>query len=221
MAIPSYERSRPKRVQLEGIVDAGYERLWDLDRERADGNLQTPHMMLRVGGGGEYTTDNDLLNDGKTTFADDANGAGKKLFAIHVKIGGAIYSDASGFTLHTAEKSVIESSPVLLIVENHFNTMKITNAMFGGDIDKLSVIEVKYTKAYAGAPATLPQITRTSEFETVRIMFSDFHSSKYFYMFAFNSEKCKETYISFDRDGKKIGQSVTEFDYGVGVFNFT
>ncbi|MDR0552859.1 MAG: hypothetical protein LBG13_02070 [Holosporales bacterium] len=226
MALPSYERNRPRRVQLQGIVDAGYERLWDLERERADGNLQVPHLMVRIGDGGAFTEKNTLLNDGTTKFDEDTgfkgNGSsGENLFAIHVKIGGAIYSDASGFTLHSAEKYVVEAAPILLIIENHFNVMKITNAMFAGDIDFLTILEVKYTKKIDKGPATLPQITRVSEFETVRIMFSDYHSSKYFYMFAFNADKSTETYKSYGRDGELVGNSSTVFDYGYGVFNFT
>ncbi|MDR0552785.1 MAG: hypothetical protein LBG13_01695 [Holosporales bacterium] len=225
MALPSYERNRPRRIQLQGIVDAGYERLWDLERERADGNLQVPHLMVRVGKEGDFTGTNTLLF-GDPKFSEDTGfGGGKKegenLFAVHVKIGGAIYSDASGFTLHSAEKYVVEAAPILLIVENHFNVMKITNAMFAGDIDKLTIIEVKYTKKIDKGPATLPQVTRVSEFETVRIMFSDYHSSKYFYMFAFNAEKGTETYKSYGRDGELVGNSITAFDYGYGVFNFT
>jgi hypothetical protein len=93
--------------------------------------------------------------------------------------------------------------------------------MFGGDIDKLTIIEVKYTKKIEKGPATIPQITRVSEFEVVRIMFSDFHSSKYFYMFAFNAEKSTETYKSYYRNGESMGNSATTFDYGQGVFGFT
>jgi hypothetical protein len=226
-ALPSYQRNRPSRIQLQGIVDAGYERLWDLERERADGNLQVPHLMLRVGKKGAYTNANQLLTNEKPKFAEkdtfkDEGKEGENLFAIHIKIGGAIYSDASGFTLHSAEKYVIETAPILLIVENHFNVMKITNAMFGSDIEFLTIIEAKYTqKPGEGTTALIPQVTRISEFETVRIMFSDFHSSKYFYMFAFNAEKSTETYKSFDRDGTLVGNSSTVFNHGFGVFNFT
>jgi hypothetical protein len=204
-------RAKPQMVQSSGIIDDGYEMLRLKEQERADGNLQTPHWIVKIGEGGEYTNDNTLFGGNLDGGPD--NGASS--FAVHVKIGGSVYSDASGFSLQSAEKTVVEMAPILLVVENHFNAMNITNAMFGQDIDKLTLTEVKYIKA--GKPSTSPQVTRYSEFDTVRIMFSDFHSSDYFFMFAFSAESLVETYLSYDRTGACVGNKVTKFDWGYGV----
>jgi hypothetical protein len=207
------QRAKPNMVQAKGVIDDGYDILRAKEQERADGNLQTPHWIVRIGDDGSYTSDN-VLFDSKL---DKAPGGGDSSFAVHGKVGGSIYSDASGFSLQSAEKTVVEMAPVLLIVENHFNAMNITNAMFGQDIDKLVLTEVKYIKA--GKPAEVPQVTRTSEFQAVRILFSDFHTSRYFFMFAFHAETVIETYHSFDRTGTAVGNKVIKLDWGYGLIN--
>ncbi|MDR0552632.1 MAG: hypothetical protein LBG13_00890 [Holosporales bacterium] len=198
-------------VQSKGVIDDGYEILRAKEQERADGNLQTPNWIVKIGDDGSYTSDNTIFGGSLDGGVDNGSAA----FAVHAKIGGSIYSDASGFTLQSAEKSAVEMAPMLIIVENHFNAMNITNSMFAQDIDKLVLTEVKYIKA--GKPATAPQVTRTSEFEVVRIMFSDFHTSRYFFMFAFHAESLIETYHSYDRLGNAVGYKVAKFDWGYGL----